>query len=165
MKKNSRGKIPSAGNGKPRRVIRIRRERNLRHPVSTAAVRRAVRATLEAERYRKDCSLSIVLAGEETVRCLNARFRGVARATDVLSFSANVVDPETNLLYLGDIVIALPRADRQAAARRVTLEHEILLLAVHGTLHLLGHDHAQTAGKRRMWRAQRMILKELTRTA
>jgi probable rRNA maturation factor len=165
MKKNSRKKPPRAGKGEPRRVILVRRERNLRRPVSTAAVRRAVRATLEAEACRKDCSLSVVLAGEETVASLNASFRGVAHATDVLSFSANVVDPETELLYLGDIVISLPRAARQAAARRAPLENEVLLLAVHGTLHLLGHDHAQTAGKRRMWRAQKQILKELTRIA
>lgn len=146
-------------------MIRIRRERNLRRPVSTAAVRRAVRRTLEAEACRKNCSVSILLAGEETVTSLNASFRGIPRPTDVLSFSANVADPETGLLHLGEIVISLPRAAQQAAARRSTLENEVLLLAVHGTLHLLGHDHAKTAGKRRMWRTQNLILKELARTA
>ncbi|MGB7539556.1 MAG: rRNA maturation RNase YbeY [Anaerolineales bacterium] len=137
----------------------------MRRPVSTAAVRRAVRRTLEAEACRKNCSVSILLAGEETVTSLNASFRGIPRPTDVLSFSANVADPETGLLHLGEIVISLPRAAQQAAARRSTLENEVLLLAVHGTLHLLGHDHAKTAGKRRMWRTQNLILKELARTA
>ena len=165
MKKSSRKKSPSSRKVELRRVIRIRRERNLRRTVSTAAVRRAVRRTLEAEACRKNCSVSVLLAGDETVTSLNASFRGIPRPTDVLSFSANIMDPETELVHLGDIVISLPRAARQAAVRRATLENEVLLLAVHGTLHLLGHDHAKTAEKQRMGRAQKRILKELTRTA
>jgi probable rRNA maturation factor len=105
-----------------------------------------------------------MLAGDETVASLNASYRGVARATDVLSFSAGILDPGTGLLHLGDIVISLPRAAAQAAARHAPLEHEVLLLAVHGTLHLLGHDHARAAAKKRMWRVQTQVLKELTRT-
>jgi|WetSurMetagenome_2_1015567.scaffolds.fasta_scaffold149508_2 probable rRNA maturation factor len=165
MKKNSLPKPPRAVKAEPRRAILIRRERNLRRRVSTAAVRRAVLRTLESEAFRKACSISIVLAADETVARLNARYRGIARPTDVLSFSANVVDPHTRLLHLGDIIIALPCAARQAAARQATLESEILLLAVHGTLHLLGHDHAQATAKRRMWRAQKLILQELNRIA
>ena len=146
-------------------MILVRRERNLRLSVSAAAIRRAVRRTLEAEAYRESCSVSVLLATEEKVAALNAYFRGVPRATDVLSFSAEVPDPEMKLLHLGDIIISLPRAARQAAARNAGLEHEVILLAVHGTLHLLGHDHARAAGKKRMWRAQKRILKELTRNA
>jgi probable rRNA maturation factor len=164
MKKSSLKKQARTGKAEPRREILIRRERNLRLPVSAAAVRRAVRRTLEAEASRKDCSVSVVLAGEGTVARLNASFRGVARATDVLSFSAGHLDPETGLVHIGDIVISLPRAAEQAAARKAPLEHEVLLLAVHGTLHLLGHDHARAAEKKRMWRAQTQILKELNRT-
>jgi len=165
MKKNSLKKITSAENAEPRRVILVRRERNLRRPVSTAAIRRAVRRTLATEACRENCSVSVALAGDATVTILNANYRGVARPTDVLSFSAGFPDPETGLLHLGDIVISLPTAARQAAARQATLEHEVVLLAVHGTLHLLGHDHARMAAKRRMWRAQNRILKELFRTA
>jgi probable rRNA maturation factor len=165
MKKNSLPKPPRAGKAEPRRTILIRRERNLRRRVSTAAVRRAVLRALDSEAFRKACTISVVLAADETVAGLNAQYRGIPRTTDVLSFSANVVDPQTRLLHLGDIIIALPCAARQAAARRATLESEILLLAVHGTLHLLGHDHARAAAKRRMWRAQERILQELTQSA
>jgi probable rRNA maturation factor len=160
MKRSSRNGRP-ARNVEPVRVIAIRRERNLPQKVSAAAVRRAVRRTLDRRGFRKACSLTLILAGEETLARLNARFRGVARATDVLSFPSMAVDPETDLLHLGDIVICLPQAARQAAARKQTLESEVFLLAVHGTLHLLGHDHAQAEEKKRMWRAQREILKEL----
>lgn len=92
---------------------------------------------------------------------LNSRYRGVDRATDVLSFAAGNTDPETGFFHLGEIVISIPHAVRQASARAHPLEREISLLAVHGTLHLLGHDHAKAAGKNRMWRAQREILKDL----
>jgi probable rRNA maturation factor len=119
-----------------------------------------VRRTLAHQSFAEDCSIALILAGEETVLSLNARFRGAAHATDVLSFPSKAIDPETARLHLGDIIISLPQAARQAAARRRTLEKEVLLLAVHGTLHLLGHDHENTAGKNRMWKAQREILKE-----
>jgi probable rRNA maturation factor len=146
-------------------VVTIRRERNLHRRISTAAVRLAVRRTLEDQAHRNDCSVSVMLAGEKTVTALNACYRGVPRATDVLSFAGKLVDPETKLRHLGDIVISLPRAARQAAARRKPLEGEVQLLAVHGTLHLLGHDHEKAGGKKRMWRAQARILKELARSA
>jgi probable rRNA maturation factor len=142
-------------------VITIRRERHQPRLVPIAAIRRAVRRTLDHQSFRKACSLSLLLAGEETLGELNARYRGVAHATDVLSFPSKIVDPQTSLSHLGDIVISLPRAARQAAARRKPPEAEVLLLAVHGTLHLLGHDHETAAEKKRMWKAQMEILKEL----
>jgi probable rRNA maturation factor len=129
--------------------------------VPAAVIRLAVRRTLDHQAFRRDCSISLMLAGEETLAALNARYRGVERATDVLSFSAGAVDPETGLFHLGDIAISLPRAARQAAARQAPLEREVMLLAVHGTLHLLGHDHEKPDDKRKMWRAQRQILKEV----
>jgi probable rRNA maturation factor len=161
MKKSNPNGPPSR-NADPLWLILIRRERHLHRKVSVAAIRRAVRRTLESQAFRKACSLTVVLAGEETVAALNARYRGVPRATDVLSFASKIADPETALLHLGDIIISLPRAARQAAARNATLEKEVLLLAVHGTLHLLGHDHEKAADKKRMWRAQNQILKELS---
>jgi len=160
MKRNSRNG-PPARSADPRRVIAIRRERGLPWKVSAAAIRRAARRTLDHQAFRRACSLSLVLAGEKTLAALNTRYRGVARATDVLSFPSRIVDRETGLLHLGDIVLSLPRAVRQAAARHAPLETEILLLAIHGTLHLLGHDHEKAAEKKRMWQAQKQILKEV----
>jgi probable rRNA maturation factor len=141
--------------------VTVRREGGLRRKASAAAVRRAVRRTLEHEAFRKPCSVSVLLAGEKTLAALNTRFRGVRRATDVLAFPVRQSDPETGLLHLGEIVISLPRAARQAAERRQSAERELLLLAVHGTLHLLGHDHAKASEKKRMWRAQEEILQTL----
>ncbi len=145
----------------PRRLIRIRCEKQLTQKVAPAAVRRAIRRTLEQQSFRKECSISVLLAGDETLGSLNARFRSVARTTDVLAFGSRGLDPETGVVHLGEIAISLPRAGAQARARRAPLEREVQLLAVHGTLHLLGLDHDTPVRKQRMWRAQREILKEL----
>jgi probable rRNA maturation factor len=103
----------------------------------------------------------VLLAGEETLGTLNARFLGIVHPTDVLAFGSRGIDPETGVVLLGEIAISLPRAATQARSRRAPLEQEVLLLAVHGTLHLLGQDHDTPIRKKRMWQAQRKILKEL----
>jgi probable rRNA maturation factor len=71
------------------------------------------------------------------------------------------VDPESGSRYIGDILISIPRAQSQAEAAGHPLESEVQLLVVHGTLHLLGHDHAQPEEKSRMWQAQAEILESL----
>jgi probable rRNA maturation factor len=142
-------------------LILIRREPRLGEKISPASVRRAIRRTLEEQEFRKDCSISILFGSDETLESLNARFRGIDRPTDVLSFGARRIDPETGVIHLGEIAVSLPRAAAQAKSRRAPLEAEILLLTIHGALHLLGHDHDTPARKKRMWQAQRKILKEL----
>jgi len=89
-----------------------------------------------------DRELSILLCGDEEIRELNRVYRNKDRATDVLSFAqqegpAGHLHPE----ILGDVVISLPTALRQAERRGVALMEEVLFLLVHGVLHLLGHEH------------------------
>jgi probable rRNA maturation factor len=160
MKKNNPGK-PIRPSPDIRRLISIRRERRLPQKVSLAAIRRAIRRTLEQQSFRGGCTLSLLLAGDETLAALNTRFRGVARSTDVLSFGSRRIDPETGTVHLGEIAISLPRAAVQARSRRSPLEREVILLAIHGTLHLLGHDHNNPVRKKHMWQAQGKILREL----
>jgi probable rRNA maturation factor len=160
MKKNNRARTPRPTSDL-RRLIRIRREPHLPQKVASAAVRRAVRCTLDQQAFRKSCSVSLLLGSDETLKALNGRFRGLARATDVLSFGSRAIDPEIGIVHLGEIAISLPRAAAQARTRGAPLEREVLLLAVHGTLHLLGHDHDTPIRKKRMWQAQRQILKEI----
>lgn len=79
------------------------------------------------------------------IQDLNARWRGLDKPTDVLSF-AQEDDPH----LLGDIVISLPTATRQADRAGWPLDHEVVLLAVHGLLHLLGFDDETLPGAREM---------------
>lgn len=89
-------------------------------------------------------SFAVRLAGDPTLRRLNREFRGRAEVTDVLSFPGEA-GPEG--LHLGDVVISIPAARRQAAAAGHTAARELRLLALHGLLHCLGHDHETDGGE------------------
>jgi len=101
------------------------------------------------------------LTDDEQIRSLNREYRGFDSPTDVLSFDVHERDPETGSLYLGEIIISVPYAAKQALQNDHPLEAEILLLIVHGILHLLGHDHAEREEKNIMWTAQAEILAKL----
>jgi probable rRNA maturation factor len=105
--------------------------------------------------------MTVVLTDSRRIRRLNARFAGEDQVTDVLAFPAAIPPSRTAPRYLGDVVIALPRARRQARHRGVPLPQELALLAVHGTLHLLGYNHARPAERRRMWEVQAAALSRL----
>jgi probable rRNA maturation factor len=86
--------------------------------------------------------LSVLFTGDRTMRSLNRTWRDIDRTTDVLSFSqreGRFSGIRTELL--GDIVISVPQAHRQAREAGHTLTREIEFLLVHGLLHLLGYDH------------------------
>jgi len=88
--------------------------------------------------------LSVLICDDRFIRALNLQWRGEDRATDVLSFSMREgegADPDDPVL--GDIVISLETAERQAAERGHSTDHEIRVLLVHGLLHLVGHDHEE----------------------
>lgn len=84
-----------------------------------------------------DGELSIALIDDKEMKSLNNKFRGKNKTTDVLSFEIN----EGGIL--GDIYISLPQAKRQAKAYNVPLRDELVRLAVHGTLHVLGYTHKE----------------------
>ncbi len=92
--------------------------------------------------------LSLRLTTDAEIQALNSQFRKLDRPTDVLSFAALEVDfPEIAddnadlVLYLGDIIISVDTADRQAIEHGYSLSKELAWLASHGLLHLLGWDH------------------------
>ena len=104
---------------------------------------------------------TIVITDDAELHELNRRFLGIDAPTDVLSFPTDETDPDTGLPYLGDILISYPRAAAQASAGKHSVQDELRLLVVHGTLHLLGYDHATPADKARMWELQGEALKRL----
>lgn len=130
--------------------------------VDAADLTAVVAATLRAE-GQPDAEIAVVITDDEEVAGLNAQYRGVEGPTDVLSFAAQeetpgfVSAPEA-AAYLGDILIALPFTRRQAAELGRPLRDELRLLAVHGTLHLLGYDHAEPEEEAVMWARQDAVL-------
>ena len=94
-----------------------------------------------ARTYRLgDPEVSLAFVGERAIRTLNRKFMKKDKPTDVLSFPLGEKGPDGKY-YLGDIVIAVPVAARQAREKGHGLDRELRLLAIHGFLHLLGYDH------------------------
>lgn len=108
---------------------------------------------------QKDVDITIRFTDNEELKDLNQRYRGITKTTDVLSFNQDIVNPETNKIYLGDIVISAEKAYEQAHERNGSFDEECTLLAIHGTLHLLGYDHYIPEEKEEMWTIQEKILK------
>lgn len=130
-------------------------------PFPETLLQSAARAALQHESQSSDAELSIILTDDARLHELNLSYLEVDAPTDVLSFPASETDPETGARYIGDILISVPRARAQAEAAGHAPEAEVQLLVVHGILHLLGHDHARTEEKARMWKAQAEILESL----
>jgi probable rRNA maturation factor len=123
--------------------------------------RQAAGKALTHEGQPDSLDMTIVLSDDAELRTLNLQFMGIDAPTDVLSFPADEVDPESGERYLGDIILSVERAKEQSGQGNHPIEAEIQLLIVHGVLHLLGYDHANPEGKARMWSVQAEILKEL----
>jgi probable rRNA maturation factor len=110
-----------------------------------------------------DAELSILLVGDRAMRKLNLEWRGKDKTTDVLSFSLQEgrfahIRPE----MLGDIVISVPAARRQAMAFGHTFTRELERLLVHGLVHLLGYDHERDIQEARsMARKERQLLEKI----
>jgi probable rRNA maturation factor len=135
--------------------------------LETSRLAEAVRLTLDRFNRsladRSSATVTVVITHTETIQQLNQQYRGIAAPTDVLSFE-NTPDPDFPMSdsgHLGDLIIAYPVAQAQAEAAGHTPEEEIILLAVHGALHLSGFDHATPAGKERMWAAQGQVMESL----
>ncbi len=123
---------------------------------------RARAARLLRELGEAGAELSIRLADDAEMAALNGSYRGRPRPTDVLSFSLlEGRGTRHRGALLGDVVIGVEVAARQARAARRSLDDELARLLVHGALHLLGHDHERPAGARRMRAAERRLLRAL----
>ncbi len=143
-------------------TVRLHGRRGL-GPVDRRRLRARATRMLRALECAED-EISIALVDDAEIAELNARFRGVKGPTDVLSFSL-LEGPHSGRrgAMLGDVVVSLETASRQARRARRSLDDQVLRLLIHGTLHLLGHDHQRAAQARRMRAAERRLLRALDR--
>ncbi len=130
--------------------------------IDARALERWAARTLTAEGVAEPAELSVVLADDAFVRELNRTHRQTDAATDVLSFAQSEGErftrPGEAPAHLGDVVISLDMARRQAAEYRQPLDAEMAHLLVHGILHLLGYDHEQAADEAAMRAREDAIL-------
>ena len=144
---------------------RCRRERA--DDALVAICRRAIEETLKYEKKNIDCEISLTFVSDRIIREINRDYRGIDRATDVLSFPmaeggdlSECFDGER--YQLGDIVVSLERARAQAELYGHSFERETAFLCVHSTLHLLGYDHERSEeDDLDMRRRQKAIIKKL----
>lgn len=136
-------------------------------------IKRCVTQTLLMEEFPFDAEISFSITDNEEIRSLNRENRGIDRATDVLSFpmleiedgvliveDSDILD---NCVFLGDIVISLPKAKEQAEAYGHSLLRELGFLTVHSVLHLLGYDHELgEKEEKEMFEKQEQVLSALS---
>lgn len=131
----------------------------------TELMEEAAALILEDEGVRADeAEISVTFVTDEEIRELNAQFRGIDRATDVLSFPQfeDVRDiPDEGPAVLGDVVISLERARAQAEEFGHSEKRETIYLFVHSILHLLGYDHMEEDEKKEMRAAEEKTMEKL----
>lgn len=130
-------------------------------------IEKCFETALADEGFDDIAEVNLTFAEDEYVRKINREFREIDAVTDVLSFplgdeNGYDVNPETNRIMLGDIVIAVERASRQAQEYSHSLERELCFLAVHSLFHLLGYDHeVGLAEESEMFSKQESVLQKM----
>ncbi|MFZ4816186.1 MAG: rRNA maturation RNase YbeY [Phototrophicaceae bacterium] len=145
-------------------VIEVQRDGD--YAVNVALIQQAVAVVLAMHDIPAASSLTVRLTENDVVQALNGQFRAVDSVTDVLSFpSDDLFIPEgegdEEAAYLGDLAVAYPYVVGQAQSLGFDLNELLALLAVHGTLHLLGYDHDSDHERADMWDAQAEALDTL----
>ena len=129
-------------------------------------VKDCTRAALAEEEIEDDAEVSVTLVDNARIREMNAEFREIDRETDVLSFPLGdengfEVDPDTDAILLGDIVISLEKANAQAEEYGHSFKREVAFLVTHSLFHLLGYDHMTEDGEKEMFAKQEKVLQQL----
>lgn len=125
------------------------------------------KTAFEMLNVKTNYEIDVSLVGDEEIHQINRQYRGVDRITDVISFAFNddddpadvILNPEVPRM-LGEILICLPQAKRQAEQIGNSLQRELSFLFVHGLLHLLGYDHMKPEDEAVMFPLQDKILEE-----
>ncbi|HEY5998649.1 MAG TPA: rRNA maturation RNase YbeY [bacterium] len=147
--------------GAPPEVTVVNRQRTAR--LSRVRIAAVAEFVLGRERCTPGAQVAVILVGDAAIRALNRRWRGKDAATDVLSFpqreGAGGLHPEV----LGDVVVSVPTALRQAREAQCCFAAEIDRLVTHGLLHLLGYEHEGDAAAARRMRRRETALRRAWR--
>lgn len=137
-----------------------------------------IEQTMESEQFPYEAELNLMLVDNETIAQINADYRDIDRATDVLSFpmiayetpgefsqiedaTEDNFNPDTGELILGDIIISVPKVLEQAEEYGHSIKREYAFLITHSMLHLFGYDHMESEEAAIMEHKQRKILDDL----
>ncbi|MDO8636131.1 MAG: rRNA maturation RNase YbeY [Dehalococcoidia bacterium] len=146
--------------------VTIKIDRPYGREVKKTWLKRVIVETLDMEKVA-DAEISLVITGDERIHEINRAYRRVDAPTDVIAFAlteetgGEFVSPPDGILHLGEVVISYPTAVRQASEHYHSVQQELAILIVHGTLHLLGYDHVLPGQARKMRNKERDILELL----
>ncbi|MCR4392736.1 MAG: rRNA maturation RNase YbeY [Dehalococcoidales bacterium] len=152
--------------------INVLIEEGLEPSVDIEWLQQIVEKTLLAENIPPNAEVSLVIVGQERIQELNREYRGKNRPTDVLSFSLieqkeneteAFIGPPDGLNHLGEVIISYPQAVLQADEHQHSIKKEMVILIIHGILHLLGYDHEQPEKAPTMVAREKEILNTLER--
>jgi probable rRNA maturation factor len=132
-------------------------------------IKKVILLTLEHEGFGYDAEISVTIVDDDEIKRLNKRFRGIDKATDVLSFPCfdfkggdfSILKKNPHPALLGDIVISIETARTQAKSYGHLLMRELIFLACHAALHLLGFDHATENEEKAMFEKQKKIMSQV----
>ena len=150
-------------------------------PAWLSLMQTAADCALLTEGVARPCAVSIRLCGDDAIHAINREYRGVDRATDVLSFPTvnypagvtagqadsllrRELDDELDACMLGDLILSVPHVLKQAEEYGHSPEREAAYLLVHGLCHLMGYDHIEEEDKRRMRAMEEKILSAIGQT-
>lgn len=159
----------------PGHLISITIKRSLLFPFKRTWLKSIILTVLEQENVAGLMEIGCVITDDENIRSYNRRYRGIDEPTDVLSFtftgesiSGSDVDfpsvPGASCEF-GDIMISYPRAVEQAEHLGHSVEEELTLLLVHGTLHLLNYDHQTVNEAKNMGKKEKIIIRKINEAA
>jgi len=137
-------------------------------------IEQAILKTLAIEAVDLLCVVNVLITDDNGISGYNKEFRKIDKATDVLSFPMQSFskagweglnepefDEDTGDLPLGDIIISMESAEKQAIENNNTVEYETAYLMIHSTLHLLGYDHYNEISEKQMHKKNKTIIKEM----
>ncbi len=133
--------------------------------LTPALIESAIGSVFRKTRVSAIGNVAVCFVTDARMQSLNQRYRGKRRSTDVLSFAAERIVPGIKGgidKEIGDLFISTTYARREAHRRSISLNEEILRLIVHGTLHLLGYDHATETTEQRMFSIQEGIVDQFS---
>lgn len=149
------------------RVIITNKQKAVKIPTGLRMlIRRCCHAVLELEKFQGPAEISVTFTDNNEIKELNAQYRNINSATDVLSFPMGEngeydTNMETGAKILGDIVISMEKAVEQSEAYGHSLQREVAYLTAHSVLHLLGYDHVQNMEKVRMREKEELVMEQL----
>jgi probable rRNA maturation factor len=149
------------------RVIITNKQKAVKIPTGLRMlIRRCCHAVLELEKFQGPAEISVTFTDNNEIKELNAQYRNIDSATDVLSFPMGEngeydTNMETGAKILGDIVISMEKAVEQSKAYGHSLQREVAYLTAHSVLHLLGYDHVQNMEKVRMREKEELVMEQL----